>query len=1535
MRIRKLELYGFKSFPDRTTLVFDRGISGVVGPNGCGKSNIVDAVKWCMGEQSAKSLRGADMLDVVFAGSADRAPVGFAEVSLTFTAADGEPFPGEYARHEELAITRRLHRNGSAEYLINGAKCRRRDIVELFLDTGVGNNLYSFIEQGSIGKIVHATPMERRSLIDEAAGIGRYKARREEAQQRLEATATQLDRAADVEQELGKRLRTLERQVLKAARFRRVRARIRQAEVILALARYADLAAERRTLRDDRRRLQGEVGGLERDIQRREIDLSSRREEIGVAEATANTLRDELAECEARDRELLGGQQFRERRVAELEQELSAIAAERESVRVAAVALEAEREGLAVARVAIDEELQRVRAEQLALEAAAGEAEGAAARADAAHRAAAEAEAKARAARERADAERSSAGEAVEGARHQRARIQADLAAGEQALVALGAAIEGERGGDEAARAALELAEAERARAREASQAAEAAASEAARGLRDADQVVDVARRELDLARRALSTLQSQRRAEVAAWTARADREAQATIERASQGAKVRFEAAARARSEELAQALARARAWLGAVEARARSARAGILDRLEAEEAAARSAEASALAAARADADARVDRARAEAQRGFDLESARLADAQARAEAEEREAAAAVSGAKARVAEAAQAVRDTQARVSALDDARRALRAGDSGRAALEAALPELPQLADLLDLSEVDPDRLAVLAPYLGVPVLLDDAMLATAAEAVAEAGTATVLVKAGGGGARGVAGQGIGAEIAAQILARHPVVASLDEARVRLRASGGASVVACSGERVGAEGLVQLGDGSAQGREIARVERELKAARGALPAMLEASDQARAHEQVAIDAQASARAAVERARNEARVFAQEGRRPVETATQRARSEAAEQLGAFEAAQAQQRRSREEVLRAARASADAASTAEVQVARGEIEAAEAEIRRALDALAVEAAEARELELQAARGAAQAVKERGLVAFEEALDASERERAEAVRAAEGLLEPALEAQVRLRRLADSAREAAQGARRALDACEAELERRRGEEAARSAARTARRASQDAAHRERGRLGIALADAETALERAIAGQEAATHRLTEAEAQRLATSELSARALQDRDEAGALAVEARARAASAASEAGRTAERAAGLTVAIEGAERRAAELATTGTRLDARAAAARSAHERVSAEWVEAAEARASLDEERATLGARLEEARARVTQLREASEGAESALRERMAAKETAGARLAQVEARLSEVQGGLESLLQRMEERYQLSLPGVLDRVDAKGTYLLETDPLARDELVIGAERVPGVPDLLVRPAHLTDLDGIADLVREVEGLRKESDALGEVHLAALEEYTDVAARHDDLVRQRTDLEESVAHIRAAIAKMNRMCRERFRDAFDRVNENFQELYPRLVGGGSARLALTDEEDLLETGVEIYVQPPGKRLQNLTLLSGGEKAMTAIAVLLSLFQVKPSPFCLLDEVDAPLDEGNGARFNDILREMSGLAQFILITHNRKTMECADVLYGVTMPTPGVSRLVSVRLGERSAGA
>jgi chromosome segregation protein len=203
-----------------------------------------------------------------------------------------------------------------------------------------------------------------------------------------------------------------------------------------------------------------------------------------------------------------------------------------------------------------------------------------------------------------------------------------------------------------------------------------------------------------------------------------------------------------------------------------------------------------------------------------------------------------------------------------------------------------------------------------------------------------------------------------------------------------------------------------------------------------------------------------------------------------------------------------------------------------------------------------------------------------------------------------------------------------------------------------------------------------------------------------------------------------------------------------------------------------------------------------------------------------------------------------------------------------------------------------------------------------------------LQRIIDEMGEVNLTAIDEYRQLEERYNFLTSQRDDLEESLKALQQAIQRINRTTRKRFLETFQLVNAKFRELFPRLFCGGSAELRLTDENDLLETGIEIVVQPPGKKLQNVTLLSGGEKALTAVALIFSIFLIKPSPFCLLDEVDAPLDDANIGRFNEIVREMSVTSQFIVITHNKTTMGVADTLFGVTMEEPGVSKLVSVKL-------
>src|SRR5215211_4970593 len=267
MHLERLEISGFKSFSDRSELAFDRGVTAIVGPNACGKSNVADALTWVLGEQSAKSLRGDKMEDVIFSGSDARKPTGAAEVRLRFgnvivppslLKEMGEEVAAEangngHGHHggvaqlleattREVEVTRRLFRSGESEYLIDGQTCRLKDIHELLMDTGLGAKAYAIIEQGKIGMILSSRPIDRRQLIEEAAGITKYKARRRSAELKLEAAQQNLTRIDDIVFEVEKQRGTLKRQAAKARRYKRLRDELRRWEKVLFARRYRELA---------------------------------------------------------------------------------------------------------------------------------------------------------------------------------------------------------------------------------------------------------------------------------------------------------------------------------------------------------------------------------------------------------------------------------------------------------------------------------------------------------------------------------------------------------------------------------------------------------------------------------------------------------------------------------------------------------------------------------------------------------------------------------------------------------------------------------------------------------------------------------------------------------------------------------------------------------------------------------------------------------------------------------------------------------------------------------------------------------------------------------------------------------------------------------------------------------------------------------------------------------------------------------------------------------------------------------------------
>ena len=239
MKLKKLEILGFKSFKDKVVFDFSDGISGIVGPNGCGKSNVVDSLRWIMGEQNARLLRGKKMEDVIFAGSEEAAAINMAEVTMILTN-DGINFPSEYAEFSEVMISRRVYREGESEYFINKVPCRLLDIREFFMDTGVGARTYSMVEQNSVTSYAEAKPEERRQFIEEAAGITKYKSRKEAAARKMESTKQNIIRLNDILREVKTQLNSVTRQARRAEKYKVMKQDIKDAELSLSLESLSD-----------------------------------------------------------------------------------------------------------------------------------------------------------------------------------------------------------------------------------------------------------------------------------------------------------------------------------------------------------------------------------------------------------------------------------------------------------------------------------------------------------------------------------------------------------------------------------------------------------------------------------------------------------------------------------------------------------------------------------------------------------------------------------------------------------------------------------------------------------------------------------------------------------------------------------------------------------------------------------------------------------------------------------------------------------------------------------------------------------------------------------------------------------------------------------------------------------------------------------------------------------------------------------------------------------------------------------------------
>jgi chromosome segregation protein len=1276
MRLQNLEISGFKSFPERANLAFDDGVTAIVGPNGCGKSNVIDAITWVLGEQSAKSLRGERMEDVIFSGSDSRKATGTAEVKLFLahvTAApgtvgsvdpvvasesdgssDGEDADETAAPRTEgvdldgrlplitrdVEVGRRLYRSGESEYLIDGRVCRLRDVQDLLMDSGVGVKAYAVIEQGKIGQILGARPTERRQLLEEAAGVTKYKSRRRSAELKLESARQNLTRVDDVVYEVEKQRRALKRQAAKARRYRRLRDDLRRWETVGFARRYGVL-----------------------------------REAITVA------LRS-LEEARARDEEAVA--------------RLAVIEGERERYQIEVAEAESgakqSRDAAHARELAVERRQQQIVFDSQQVEALAGTLTELA-------RDVADLQARQEPARREFDAQ------AAEAQRCgiERDELGATLQSREEALVEAQQALDGLVSDVETARSEV------------------FAAINAVTALRHAVEHATTGQMRLS------------------ETVSKMDAEANDLIveTQALEAARV----GARAAAQETTTALEKSR-----------------------DACAGRDAE---LAALRVDRESRAHALREREQQLASL-SGRLTS-----------------------------LRDLEAARTGYSDAARLLLSTPG------AGIRHWGAVADHL---EVEPGREKAVEACLGD--LLQYVVVPTRADA--EAGLA--FVRRHGAGRVGFL-----------------VVEEGD--------NGDASpVVSVDGALVSVARVVRVdGDGA----RAVRTELEHRWLAGSY------DDAARA----------SALTTAQIATPEGDVF--HGTALVSGGAKN------EGLGIL----ATKREIKE---------LGAQTTGEQALVDGlTVEIA------ALD----RASEAAQTDLAALR-----------------LEQHEQEKA------------TLGHEMRLA---------------SLDAEESRLGQKRD-----LVVRERRAADEELATLEARR-----SEAQAAIVRLEGEQHAADERFLEAQR----------RVMDAREAIAGLALNvADAKAAHAG-----LVERAAGLEASAKRLELASQELASRFASREADHARTQSGRNTLIAG---VAASTTQLDDDvsgLASLRQHVQSADEAVLRLRADLETRESDVRVARASQEAARAEVSKLDLARVAAEGNLAHLEETCHDTLQLSLDDVtrqLAELQEDGGFdpdaelqSLPSTATGTDAPVDADEDDPDDEETAVSSAGSDD-DGAEEMAEPVEAvptssgpmtvdamvavLRTKIERLGPVNMMAIEEFDDLDERYDFLTTQRRDLEESIKATGDAISRMNRTTRERFREAFDAINTHFQTTFSTLFGGGRAGLVLLDETDLLESGIDIIAQPPGKRLQSIQLLSGGEKAMTAMALMFAIFKYKPSPFCLLDEIDAPLDEANIGRFVEMLRAMQSDTQFILVTHNRKTMEIADRLYGVTMEEPGVSKLISVQL-------
>lgn len=1192
MRIKKLEIIGFKSFKDRTVIQFDAGITGIVGPNGCGKSNIVDALMWVMGDQSAKDLRASSMTDVIFAGAEGYAPLGLCEVSLTLEN-DGGPFPAKYLKHSEIMVTRKLHRNGEGEYFVNKEPARLKDVQEIFMDTGAGSKGFSIIAQGMIGKIITAKPEDRRMLIEEAAGITKFKARKKESQRKLISTDQNLVRLQDIIGELKRQIDSLQRQAQRAERYRNIKNQIEDLELWLSSAQYANLkqaADEAQRIYDEAQTgefgseatlasMQSELEGLKLTVLEQEKAVEAKQQDFFTFQASVQKKEMEIQELrfeleQAKRNEQMTGNILSEQRARHelLARDLALLTEQAEELKIESENLTLESAQKSEAFTSnqtrynqIDEELTLKRREQIAL----GQSEST------------------------LDAQTQSFA-------NRKVELEATLAEEEMTLNEL---------------------------------------------------------------REKLHEFETRRRK----VTTQLDQERQMQMDLSSD---------------------------VNAFEENKRVLTAAVVQKqVEVQEFKDNLNETASRLYGLENLAANFE--------GFE-EGVKQVMLWSKAKSVEMHADGTASEYFKPVSEVIEVPADFEIAMEAALGSKLQMLLSQKSEAAVEAVDHLKEQNSGRSSFYSNDGHFTKQLQ---GNPQT-ESGVVGLLKNVVKSNETYSTKVS--------------------EILDGVAIVDSIRTA-LKLRPNyAGWTFVTQDGDTLSADGVLTGGSKDSAESGVLKRRREIK----------ELSDRK-----------------------------QEWAGKLALATQalkKVEEQLANVVNDFEGAQ--QRRLEQEIKVAELRKDLERAENEFNQAQNAVERQEKEVRRVSEQVEILTQKLDELNEKLVEVRTQKIELEDTVnsltgEYSSMKDGFEAQQAE-------VMDLQVRSAQRTQEFAGVTRQLEMVQRQVSDL---ELQLSRMSEEAEG-------------------YNSQMSDGQYALEQAKIDFE---RMLADVEARRLEVSQVKNKF-----------------------------------------------ELETAHIR---------------------------ELEDKTIALGRERNERMARMTD-----------------------AQLKLEQAKMKE-----QYLIDQVREKYMLNLPDVVEKYAGR-----EGNPIEADA--------------------------------ELKDLRDKLAKIGEVNLSAINEFSETQERYTFLTQQHTDLTDAKEQLRKVIDRINKICSKRFKETFDLVNDRFQKVFPVLFGGGEAMLQLVEDVDKGEMGIEIVAKPPGKKMQNVTLMSGGEKALTAVALVFSIFLVKPSPYCLLDEVDAPLDDANVFRFNDLVREMAKRSQIIVVTHNKHTMEVAQKLYGVTMQERGVSTMVSVSLAD-----